>query len=389
MKPAAVSSAPPGPPGFSEATHKRQKARAAGMDPNFWYAVEFDKAIAKGQIQRVTFWGTHVALYRDASGVLRAIEDRCAHRHVPLSIGQVQGDRIVCQYHGWTYDKDGKLADVPHDLFGMKMPQCKLRTYPVKVRYGLIWMFFGDAENAEKVALPYIPDLEGPDAWVCVPVDFTVKAHHSMVIDNVSDFTHEFLHRKYKPFSDAKLKKLEPTEDAVYLAYDTKVGNGKVTGLFIDRAQVDTNHMELAYQYPYQWSNTDNQIKHWLFVLPIDERTTRTFYLFHFKSFKVPFLPLRFPKGLMKPILMAANELHIKKLLDQDAIACESEQVGWERYWDQPVAEVNPAVHAFQTLTIKKWERHLEREAAKKGLVTAALNPKKRSGIPEDEAAAE
>lgn len=365
------------PPSFQSGKHKREKARAAGLDPNYWYAVELDSAIPKGKVQRVTFWGTHVALYRDDHGTLRAVEDRCAHRHVPLSIGVVRGERLICQYHGWEYGSDGSLAQIPHDLFGMKMPQCKLRTYPVQVRYGLIFVFFGDAERAAEVPMPYIPDLEGPNPWACVPVDFTVSAHHSMVIDNVSDFTHEFLHRKYKPFADAKLTKLEVTEDAVYLAYDTQVGNGKVSGLFIDRAEGKTQHMKLAFQYPYQWSNTGDIIKHWLFVLPIDERTTRTFYLFHFKAFKVPFMPLRIPRALMEPIIKIANQMHIRPLLVQDAVACEAEQAGWERHWNQPIAEVNPAVHAFQTLTIKKWQKHLEREAAK-GLVTASLSAKKR-----------
>jgi phenylpropionate dioxygenase-like ring-hydroxylating dioxygenase large terminal subunit len=160
-----------GPPSFEQAKTKREKARAAGLDPSYWYAVELDHAIKKGSVQRVTFWGTHVALYRDERGVLRAVEDRCAHRHVPLSIGVVQGERIVCQYHGWEYDKGRRSSPgIPHDLFGMQMPKCKLRTYPVKVRYGLVWIFFGDAERAEQVPMPYIPDLEGPEKWACVPV---------------------------------------------------------------------------------------------------------------------------------------------------------------------------------------------------------------------------
>ena len=43
--------------------------------------------------------------------------------------------------------------------------------------------------------------------------------------------------------------------------------------------------MELCYEYPYQWSNTDGKIKHWCFVLPIDGTTTRAFFLFYFDSF--------------------------------------------------------------------------------------------------------
>lgn len=34
---------------------------------------------------------------------------------------------------------------------------------------------------------------------------FTWQAHHSMIIDNVNNFTHAYLHRKYRPFVDAKL----------------------------------------------------------------------------------------------------------------------------------------------------------------------------------------
>ena len=117
--------------------------------------------------------------------------------------------------------------------------------------------------------------------------------------------------------------------------------------------------MELAYEYPYQRSNTDNRIKHWCFVLPIDERRSRAFFLFYFDSFKVPFLPFRFPRRVMNLVLQIANPLHIKPLLDQDRVAVEAEQEGYDRYYDAPIAELNPAVGLFQQLTIRKWEEHL------------------------------
>lgn len=207
--------------------------------------------------------------------------------------------------------------------------------------------------------MPEIPELEGPDAWACVPVDFTWKCHHSMIIDNVNDFTHAFLHRRYAPFSDAKLTNLETVGDKVLLSYDTKVGRGKVSGLFVDREHIDTNAMDLAYEYPYQWSNTDDKIKHWLFVLPIDETTTRAFFLFYFDRFVVPFTKLRIPKRLMKPFLRISNELLVKPLLSQDGVAVEAEQRGWREHWREPIVEINPAVNAFQALTVRKWEEYL------------------------------
>jgi phenylpropionate dioxygenase-like ring-hydroxylating dioxygenase large terminal subunit len=369
------------PPSFEDAKNKRQKVRAAGLDPNHWYAVEHGRAVKKNQVIEVTFWGTSVAVFRDDRGTVHAIENRCAHRQLKLSVGNVERGRLVCSYHGWEYDGEGKLAHVPHDLFGHKLPNCKLKSYAVRVRYGLIWVFFGDPERAWSVPMPEIPELEGKDAWACVPVDFTWRAHHSMIIDNVSDFTHAYLHRKYQPFSqDAKLTSLEPSADKVSLAYETKVGNGKISGLFVDRSRVDTSSMKLCYEYPYQWSNTGDQIKHWLFVLPIDGRTTRAFFLFYFKEFKVPFLPLHVPRRVMEPLLTVSNKLLIEPLLQQDGVAVEAEQEGWERHYDEPVAELSPAIHAFQALTIKKWEEHLATLGGKqRELVDAGgLNRKKR-----------
>jgi 4beta-methylsterol monooxygenase len=347
-------------PSFEEARNKRQKVRSAGLHPDHWYAVEYDRALPRGKVIEVKFWGLGVALYRDDRGALHAIEDRCAHRQLKLSLGDVVGDKLVCRYHGWEYDSAGRLARVPHDLFGHKQPACKLRSYAVRVRYGLIWIFFGPTERAFQTPMPEIPELEGPDAWACVTVDFTWHAHHSMIIDNVSDFTHGYLHQKYQPFSsDAKLTHLDTVGDKVFLSYATKVGYGKIYGLFVDRKSIDTNSMKLCYDYPYQWSNTDDQIKNWLFVLPQDRRTTRVFFLFYFKHFKVPFLPFHIPRRLLMPFLRVSNKLLIEPLLRQDCVALEAEQEGWEKHFDAPLTELSPAVHAFQAVIIRKWEEYL------------------------------
>jgi phenylpropionate dioxygenase-like ring-hydroxylating dioxygenase large terminal subunit len=47
--------------------------------------------------------GNTVALFRLSDGRLGAIENRCAHRQLKLSVGQVQGCTLTCRYHGWAY----------------------------------------------------------------------------------------------------------------------------------------------------------------------------------------------------------------------------------------------------------------------------------------------
>ena len=357
-----VIPAPGAPPGFEEAGSLRQQARAAGMDPDYWYAVEEVRRVKPGAVVEVIFWKRSVALFRGKDGSFHAIENRCAHRQLKLSMGEVQGCRLVCAYHGWQYDGDGRCVAIPHDRYGRGLPKLPLKTYPVKVRYGLVWLFPGDPERAELRRIPDIPELEGPDRWACEPLVFTWAAHHSMVIDNVSDFTHAHLHRQYRPFEEgATLTRCETVGDNVHVAYDTQVGRGRISGLFVDHNRLNTTHMDLCYQYPYQWSNTDDAIKHWLFVLPIDERTTRAFFLFYFKSLKVPLLPVRIPRFAMSAVLKISNRVLIGPLLTQDGVAVEAEQEGYERHWDAPPIEYNPAVRAFQNVTVRKWREYMAR----------------------------
>ena len=350
------------PPGFAEAGNLRQKARAAGMDPDYWYAVEEVRNVKPGSVVEVVFWKRSIALFRTTEGSFHAVENRCAHRQLKLSLGEVEGCRLVCAYHGWEYDEKGRVAGIP-DLFGREeLPEISIRSYPVQVRYGLVWLFPGDPELAGQRSIPEIPEIEGPGRWACVPISFTCSAHHSMVIDNVSDFSHAYLHRKYRPFDVAALADFETRGDDVHLSYNTRVGRGRISKLFVDHDRLNTNFIKLCYQYPYQWSNTDDEIKHWLFVLPIDERTTRTFFLFYFKSLKIPLLPVRIPRFAMTAVMKLSNRWLIGPLLDQDRVAVEAEQSGYEQHWDAPAIEVNPVVSAFQRVTVRKWREYLARK---------------------------
>ncbi|MCY4260829.1 MAG: Rieske 2Fe-2S domain-containing protein [Rhodobacteraceae bacterium] len=347
------------PPSFEEARTLRQQARAAGLNPNYWYAVEELRRVKPKTVHEVIFWKHSIAMFCNEDGELEAMENRCAHRQLKLSLGHVEGCRLICEYHGWEYGGKDRPAGVPYDG-DRSFPRLALRTYPVKVRYGLIWIFPGDPELAEERQIPEIPELEGPDRWSCVPLRFEWNAHHSMVIDNVSDFTHAHLHRKYKPFEDATLKNFEIVGDNVHLSYDTLVGRGAISGKFVDHKKLNTNHMKLCYEYPYQWSNTDDVIKHYLFVLPINERKSRVFFLFYFKSLKIPIVPIRIPRSAMTLVMRIANRMLIGPLLQEDQFALEAEQEGYENHWDAHPVETNPVVRAFQELTVRKWREHLE-----------------------------
>src|SRR5262245_2087965 len=88
--------------------------RKTGINPDFWYPVARSKAVKPGKALPVSFAGTPIALVRSTQGKLFAVEDRCAHRQVPLHLGVVEGECIKCAYHGWKYDATGRCVSVPY-----------------------------------------------------------------------------------------------------------------------------------------------------------------------------------------------------------------------------------------------------------------------------------
>jgi 4beta-methylsterol monooxygenase len=354
------------PPTFEQARTRRQRARAAGMDPDYWYAVEQSSRLKKGQVLETKFWGRSIAVFRGADGRVRAVENRCAHRQLKLTEGEVVDCKLVCPYHGWAYDGEGK-AHIPHDLFGKKDPNIRIATIPVRERYGLVFIFPGDPELSTVRDIPSIPELEGAKPWPHCIVQFDCPGHHSMLLDNVSDFTHGFLHRKYQPFEGTDLLRVETIGDRVELEYRSKIAAGRLQDMFIDRKEASCDHMLACYDYPYHWSNTDDRIKHFLFTLPVDRKNNRHIFIFYLRPdvVRLPLLNRRLPHWIADKMMKAARFMTLQPLLGQDVWIIEHEQDGWERHWDKPTPELSPVVNAFQDLTIRKWEEFLARQQTK------------------------
>lgn len=351
----------PPPPSFTEARNLRQRTRAAGLDPNYWYPVCLESGLKPGETRKVRFWGRGVAVWRGNDGLYRAIEDRCAHRQLPLSEGIVVENRLVCQYHGWGYEGDGRCTSIPHETFGKTNLNIRVEGFPVAVRYGLVWVFFGEPEQSEKVPLPSLPDLEGSDPWTAIPLEYLWRAHHSMVLDNVSDYTHGYLHRKLEPFRDPKLIHVKTEGDKVHVRYDTLIAAGKWMAPFVHRNELGSNTIDLEYDYPYSRSNTDDHIKHFIAVLPEDAGTSRVFVVVCYKALKLPGLPVSVPRSLMKWVVRFGNRFIVDPVFSEDGWAVELEQKAWEAEWDAPPIDLNPQVKAFQDLTVRKWEEYLRR----------------------------
>src|SRR5688572_26834111 len=86
-------------------TVNRSDIRKTRINPDFWYPVARSKAVKKGKAHPTSFAGEPIVLVRTKEGDVFAVEDRCAHRQIPLHLGVVEDDCLKCAYHGWKYDR--------------------------------------------------------------------------------------------------------------------------------------------------------------------------------------------------------------------------------------------------------------------------------------------
>lgn len=164
------------------------------MLQNFWYAVEFSQMVADAP-QLVQLWGQRIVLFRDAKGEVFALNDACPHRGASLALGQVNNGCMVCPYHGWHFQGDGKCVRIPANQAGAAIPmQAKAKAYPVREKDGWIWLFWGDPALSEPVPIPDIPHVYEPELRA-IGGDFHWNVNYERAIDNGLDFAHApFVH---------------------------------------------------------------------------------------------------------------------------------------------------------------------------------------------------
>ncbi len=123
----------------------------------YWHAVALARDIATRPVA-VSVLGVHMAVARTRAGAWIALEDRCPHRHAPLSAGCVDGERIACPYHGWSFDRDGRLCAVPGLPDEARLPAVGVRAFAACERDGVVWVRPADVGEAQPNALVTLAD---------------------------------------------------------------------------------------------------------------------------------------------------------------------------------------------------------------------------------------
>ncbi|MEM9542812.1 MAG: aromatic ring-hydroxylating dioxygenase subunit alpha [Cyanobacteria bacterium P01_E01_bin.42] len=339
----------------------QNRIREVGINPNYWYPVGWADRVKPGQIIPVTVWQQAIAVFRDDGGQLHALEDACPHKGVALHKGEIQGCHLLCPYHGWEFNGTGKCVKIPYFPSEQKLPPAKARSYPVREKYNLIWVFPGDAALAGDVPLPEIPEYDDPQ-WLGVPIPAHFRAHFSTCNENTMDVFHGFLHRGLQGWFDPVLLNLSAGDDFVRADYRVSYQNFATQFLGIsDRGdRVTTKTVSIRYNYPHYCSSLEGLSSIYLMRLPVGKAETRSFsYLF----LKLP-LPQWLLSSLKPQLTSLIWQFLFKRFLDQDVEMVESEQQNYLANPQRKYVEVNPAIIALQRTIIKQYELFLQLSAS-------------------------
>ncbi len=181
---------------------------------NQWYVAE-DVANITDKPKRVKLLGFDYVLFRGLDGVINCLSDVCIHRGASLGEGQVLNGCVECPYHGWQFNAGGNVVKIPSLPADTKIPsRARVDCYPVKEKYGWIWVFLGDLPEEERPPLPDFPEYDDTANWRTVRGEFQWKADYARVVENGLDFAHApFVHPSFGDRSNAVIHDFELEQD--------------------------------------------------------------------------------------------------------------------------------------------------------------------------------
>lgn len=152
-----------------------------------WWVAGFSWELGGKPLAR-TLLSRPVVLYRLPTGEVAALEDRCCHKELPLSCGEVEDRGLRCGYHGLLFDTGGRCIEIPGQE---RIPlRAQVRAYPLRERDQILWIWIGSTpDSVPDVAPPEYPVHSDPRfkfGGGC----FHYDAPYQLIHDNLLDLSH-------------------------------------------------------------------------------------------------------------------------------------------------------------------------------------------------------
>ena len=167
---------------------QRDLAGSEGFIRDTWYVAGRSEDFEAAPVPLMIL-GEEVVIFRGKDGEPIALEDACPHRKLPLSHGSVEGSRIICGYHGLTFDAKGACVAAPTQPNAVPERAC-VQSYPVEDRWGFLWIWMGEAAEARTEDIIDIPHYDDPSWGKTARGAMEMACHYLYITDNLLDPSH-------------------------------------------------------------------------------------------------------------------------------------------------------------------------------------------------------
>lgn len=246
-----------------------------------WYPVAEVSAVEEKKLVGAVLLDERLVVYKVDDEIVVA-NDLCTHRGVPLTLGSNSDCKGVrCPYHGLQFGAGGKCVKVPAHPDNAIPAKLHLKSYPVVIRYGLVWTCLRPEEGEKAAKMPFMPHWDDEGVQQIVVPAFDIAGFAGRQVEGFLDVAHfAFIH--VDTFADP--------DNPVVPPYETKP-------------------TDYGFEAEY-WSTVGNYPASKAYLAPEGFQWLR-----HFRCFP-PFtahLTVHFPEGARLSILNAASPVSAKK----------------------------------------------------------------------------
>ena len=320
-----------------------------------WYPVHYIEDLDKTRPTRFTLLEQDLVIWWDPqANTWQVFIDQCPHRLAPLSEGRVnEAGLLECPYHGWAFAGSGACEQIPQaapESEAQRSNRACAASLPTRVYQGLLFVYPGQAENADKVTIPGIPPLEeDPDGWVLLNTFRDLPYDALTLLENVLDASHiPYTHHK----TVGKRDNAAPMQMEVLTS-----GKQGFTGIWPEgprKGQLGTQHTTFVAPSLMYHDLTSKQFGRTLtvvYAVPTRKGECRLFARFPFK------FSSKLPSFFIKLTPRWYSHIGNNRVLEDDQIFLHIQERLLEKAADRPYAQACylPTQADRYVMAFRKW----------------------------------
>jgi len=165
--------------------------------PTGWFQIAWSAEIGVGDVRPLHYFDTDLVAFRGTSGTLSVLDAHCPHLGADLGYGGcVEDDSIVCPFHAWRWDGEGRNVCIPYSTTVNRAQ--RIRTWPVREIDGLVHIWY-DADGGDPTWEPqgiadFVPGFDPAEfhsVHPCGTHTFAgVRAYPQFISENFVDAAH-------------------------------------------------------------------------------------------------------------------------------------------------------------------------------------------------------